>query len=82
MKLHGLKCDTKYFSQILSGTRTFELRFNDRGFAIGDVLLLKEYCLSTNVYSGKEIKAEVTDILRRFPGLVRGYVIMSIKIIF
>jgi hypothetical protein len=42
-KLHELKTWPKYFQPILENKKTFELREDDRNFAVGDVLTLKEW---------------------------------------
>ncbi|WP_444812245.1 DUF3850 domain-containing protein, partial [Streptococcus canis] len=33
----------EYFEAIMDGTKTFECRYNDRDFKVGDELLLREY---------------------------------------
>lgn len=43
MKVHELKLDTKYFDEVKDGNKNFEIRKNDRGYQIGDVLELKAY---------------------------------------
>lgn len=53
MKVHELKCWTQFFERILDGTKTFELRKNDRDFQVGDFLLLREYDPETQRYSGR-----------------------------
>lgn len=40
MKVHELRLDTKFFDDVASGKKTFEIRNNDRGFRVGDVLAL------------------------------------------
>lgn len=42
-KTHHLKTWPKYFKALLDGGKTFELRNNDRNFAVGDILVLKEF---------------------------------------
>lgn len=44
------------------GTRTHELRRNDRGYAIGDVLDLHEFDPHGQTYSGRTVRAEITAI--------------------
>lgn len=39
---HDLKCWPEYFEPLLDGRKTFEIRKNDRPFAVGDTLYLKE----------------------------------------
>jgi hypothetical protein len=41
--LHVLKTWPDYFDRIEDGTKTFEIRRNDRGFQTGDTLRLREY---------------------------------------
>ena len=40
-KEHALKILPEYFEDVVIGKKTFELRKNDRGFALGDILTLK-----------------------------------------
>lgn len=41
--VHVLKVVPPYFDALLDGTKTFEVRRNDRGFQKGDQLILWEY---------------------------------------
>ena len=43
MKIHKLKLDTRYFNNVKSGKKKFEIRKNDRDFQVGDILELKKY---------------------------------------
>jgi hypothetical protein len=52
MATHDLKTDPQAFDAALRGVKTFEIRFNDRGFAVGDTLRLHE-----TVHTGEEMKA-------------------------
>ena len=49
MKTHELKITTKYFNKIVSGQKTCEIRKNDRGFEIGDLLHLTEINTSNSI---------------------------------
>ena len=42
MKIHELKLDTKYFNDVKSGNKKFEIRKNDRDFEVGDILVLRK----------------------------------------
>ncbi len=66
----------------MSGEKTFEVRRDDRGFQIGDILRLKEYIADENKYTTRYIDAEVTYILYggQF-GIETGYVVMGLKIL-
>jgi hypothetical protein len=43
MALHQLKCWPRFFQPLQAGRKNFEVRFNDRNFAVDDVLHLQEY---------------------------------------
>lgn len=76
---HCLKIYPKYFNSVMNGKKTFEIRKNDRGFKVGDKILLREW---DNIsYSGREILAEITYIMDdTFVGLEKGYAILGIKL--
>jgi len=40
---HQLKIWPEFFAKLADGTKTFEVRRNDRGFKMGDVLWLHEW---------------------------------------
>jgi len=40
---HELKIWPQYFNRVLDGSKTFEVRKNDRGFQFGDSVILKEW---------------------------------------
>lgn len=40
---HELKIDPIYYQRVKDGSKTFEVRDNDRGFQQGDTVTLKEY---------------------------------------
>ena len=76
---HELKTYPKYFQETIEGNKPFEIRKNDRGFQVGDVLILKEW---DNIkYSGREIGAVVRYVLRDFIGLQEGYVALGLQIL-
>ena len=41
-RIHELKTWPQFFDSIVDGTKTFELRKDDRGFEVGDAVLLRE----------------------------------------
>ena len=79
MKTHTLKCWTEQFAEVLSGRKTFEFRRNDRGFAVGDVLDLRDFDPVGMKYSGQFELRRVTHILSSGFGLPKGYVVMSME---
>lgn len=92
MKTHELKTDSEVFEAVHKKLKNFEIRKDDRGFEVGDLLVLKETeftgeAMNPNVlwpapllFTGREISAVVVYILRGpIYGLKDGWVILSIK---
>jgi hypothetical protein len=61
-KTHDLKSWPQFFNPILDGVRTHELRRNDRGFSVGDYLVLHEFEPTTQQYTGRECKVRITSM--------------------
>ena len=91
MKVHELKILPKYFNAVVDGTKTFELRKDDRGFQVGDFLMLKEFNLQEkyetiegdeSYFSGRKILKQINYILKdesEEMGLKKDYVVLGIK---
>lgn len=62
MNIHELKIDKKFFASIEDGSKSFEIRKNDRNYAVNDILLLKEYDRELDVYTGNKLLQQVTYI--------------------
>lgn len=77
---HELKIQSKYFTEILKGTKNFECRKNDRNFQVGDIVVLREWNSNT-LYTGQKVEGKITYILDNFEGLMEGYVVFSIELI-
>lgn len=80
-KTHELKTVNPHFKDIQSGQKTFELRFNDRDYQVGDILILKEYTDSKE-YTNRWLKFTITHILyhEQYPeAIAPGYCIMSLS---
>lgn len=83
--LHQLKIDSKYFSKIVKGEKTFEVRKNDRDFHKGDYLGLNEItdhaCDSQGERkeTGNFVLVKVLDVFSDPDYVKGGYVIMSIR---
>lgn len=58
-----LKIWPKYFGAILDGSKKFEYRIDDRGFKVGDILMLREWDNVTGKYTNKVVLCNVTYIL-------------------
>lgn len=85
---HDLKSWPEFFAPILSGEKSFELRKNDRKFAVGDRIRLQEYEPDTKTYTGRECWRDVVYILdglghqgviAPYEGLLRGYCILGLR---
>jgi hypothetical protein len=83
---HELKTDPLPFAAILSGEKTHEIRYDDRGFLVGDTLALRETHYSRRAmreearpleYTGRTVERVVTHIQRGY-GLPDGLVVMSL----
>lgn len=64
VRTHVLKIWPEFFDAIADGRKTFEVRFDDRGYREGDLLRLREWEPAGEVYTGREITVRVTYILR------------------
>lgn len=60
--IHELKSWRHFFQAIISGDKVHDLRKNDRGYNVGDVLVLKEYNFENGTYTGSWCEAVVTYI--------------------
>ena len=78
MTEHELKTWPSFFGAIMRGIKKFEIRKDDRGFALGDILHLREWDPDTDKYTGAGTWVVVTYIVRACPGLEPGYVIMGV----
>jgi hypothetical protein len=86
---HELKTWPAYFQQVWTGKKTFEIRYDDRGYQRGDHVVLREYdprwdCTCTKTqhldlcerYTGREINAEIGFVMASTPALGnrRGFI--------
>jgi len=87
-KTHELKTDPDAFDAVVRGQKTFEIRRDDRGYKVGDTLILrrtKHTGVQMNegyqlIYTGEREQRNVTHILRGpVYGLEGGWVIMSLS---
>lgn len=93
-RTHDLKCWPPFFQAVVDGTKTFELRKDDRHYRVGDILLLREWepvgtairargVLDplSGVYTGRRHAVRVTYRLlpnEMMPGLTAGYTVLAI----
>lgn len=80
---HELKTDAEHFGPVAMNEKRVELRNDDRGFAVGDTLRLREVKRNEGgelLYTGKHCSRIVTHILRGpCYGLAEGWVMLSIR---
>lgn len=87
MKLHDLKCWPPYYGDVVSGTKSFEVRKDDRKYAVDDVLCLREWDPKTETYTGRVAFRRVTymvhgmgqvGVVGPLRGLSTGYVVLAL----
>lgn len=84
--VHTLKILPKYYKDVISGKKTFEIRKNDRSFQLDDILALKEWVEEQTeiglkgYYTGSMVFAKITYIFDNPDYLKEGYVILGIDI--
>lgn len=76
--VHELKTWPEYFESLLSGSKTFEARKDDRNFKVGDDLRLMEWDPKTVHYTGRRLVSPITYILRDTEHVAKGYCILGI----
>ncbi len=80
MKTHELKTWPIFFHQVKTDLKQFEIRIDDRGFQVGDFLMLREYNIDKKEYTGHTIMREISCIIEggQF-GIENGYCAMGLK---
>lgn len=78
-KYHWLKTEMKYFKAVAAGAKMFEVRKNDRGYKVGDILVLEESV--EGVKTGRVLTPlEVVYILHGpLYGVQEGYCVMGLQ---
>ena len=59
--IHQLKCEKKFFEDVASGKKKFEVRNNDRFFEVGDYIALNEW--TGEMHTGRCMLMEIEYIL-------------------
>ena len=80
MTIHDLKTGPEMFEAVQAETKTVEIRKDDRGFKVGDLLNLCEWSQDSGEYSGRSCLRCVTHLVSggQF-GLEPGHVAMSLS---
>ena len=79
MKVYKLKILPEYYKAQIEGKKNFEIRKNDRGYQVGDWILLKEYNPEIKKFTGRKVTVEVTYITNYQQK--DGYVVLGTKYI-
>lgn len=79
--VHELKILPCYFNDVRNGIKTFEVRKDDRPYASGDILILREFNSLFAEYTGRLLICYVPYVLRG-DFCKEGYCIMSIVKLF
>lgn len=77
-KLHNIKLEQQYVKPIVEKEKTFEIRYNDRDYKVGDIIRFKP---TTDNYYGDLIKNQFYVITYMFNdfGLDENYAVFSFK---
>ncbi|MGH9811494.1 MAG: ASCH/PUA domain-containing protein [Candidatus Acidiferrales bacterium] len=82
MKEHVLKTWPEPFEASWSGDKPFEFRRDDRGYQVGDHLVLREFEPEAELFSGRELFAAITYVLRPVMyDVPPGYAVLGTRII-
>lgn len=76
---HALKTWPEYFKEVEAANKPFEVRKNDRGFKVGDTVILQEYIPEEKKYTGKEIVKTIAYVLDNPKLMKRGFVVFSLR---
>ena len=78
-RVHRVKTWPEFFEPALLGYKPFEVRLNDRGYEVGDVLVREEFDPVNGTHSGRRIAGVVVYVLKggQF-GIEPGYVVMTL----
>lgn len=85
MTTHRLKVFIKYADAIMNGTKTFEVRKNDRGYEVGDKIVF-DVVTNEGYFAGAAARHPLNGatyridyILDDFEGLAQKYVALAIS---
>lgn len=75
--IHALKILPEYFEAMAAGTKSFEVRKNDRPYHTGDYIALNEW--NREQYTGKCTLQKIVYILNEPEYCKEGYVILGLE---
>lgn len=74
---HYVKILPKYYIAVEKGIKTFEIRFNDRNYKVGDILHLQEFY--GDQYTSRELTKEICYMIDDPDYCKEGFVVLGIK---
>ena len=77
---HYIKILSEYFNAVATGRKSFEVRCNDRKYAVGDRLIMQEVDEHGRL-SGQSIVCKITYIFSDTEYMKEGYVVLSVVFI-
>ena len=80
MTEHRLKSWPKFFDAVACGDKAFEVRYNDRNYKLGDILILEKFDPETGRYIACDpLRRRVTFVLEGwFNGIYPSHVVLSL----
>jgi len=78
-RIHYLRISSVHYDKVVDELKRFELRLNDRGFELGDYLILREIVEPVKRITGRECLVRIVYMMQNFTGLEPGWAILSIK---
>lgn len=79
MKNHQLKTHNHIFQDVWDRNKTFEVRFDDRDFQVGDTVTLLDYNPNKDTYNPRTIHAEISYKLHGSYGVKKGYCVLQLS---
>jgi hypothetical protein len=76
---HELKTIQPYYDAVARGEKTFEIRYDDRNYKVGQRLWLREYDYQAEIYPGPSVYADVTYVTDYQQD--SGYVVLGIRLV-
>lgn len=62
MNAHDLKILREHYNNVVAGTKTFEIRKNDRAFQKGDIVFLREWNPILSAYERGPLEFKIGDV--------------------
>ena len=85
---HDVKSWPNFFASIIDGSRTHELRRNDRDYQVGDLMVLREFDPIGGRHTGRSATVEITSMTsQELPcavsdqGLDPDFCILSVRLL-